>query len=95
MPDYIKNLHWLSSLACCLLAVCFFAATANAGELSALADKSGVAETGLIRLAAYTDDRSHSSKVDLQQFKKEMNHVFEVLKGIIKDDSLTEEQKQE
>lgn len=95
MPDHIKNLHWLASILGFLLAVCFFAATATAVELSPLSDKLLTAETGLIRLAAYTDDSSQSSKVDLQQLKKEMNHVFKVLNGIIKDDSLTEEQKQE
>ncbi|MBW2344448.1 MAG: cache domain-containing protein [Deltaproteobacteria bacterium] len=95
MPGLIRNLNWLASFIACLSAVAFFAATASAGELSTFADKSGAAETGLIRLAAFTDDGSQSSKVDLQQLKKEMNHVFKVLNGILKDDSLTEEQKQE
>lgn len=100
MPGYIKkyvrDLKWLAGLACCLSAVCFFAATATAGELSPFSNKLLTAETGLIRLAAYTDDKPGTSKgADLQQLKKEMNHVFKVLNGIIKDDSLTEEQKQE
>jgi hypothetical protein len=99
MPGYIKkyvrDLNWLASLACCLPAVCFFAATASAGELSPFSDKLLNAQTGLIRLAAYTDDKPGASKVDLQQLEKEMNHVFEVLNAIVKDDSLTEEQKQE
>jgi cache domain-containing protein len=95
MKKYIRDLNWLASLACCLMAVCFFAATASAGDVSPFSDKLLTAETGLIRLAANTDDGSQSSKVDLQQLKKEMNIVFKVLNGIIKDDSLTEEQKQE
>jgi len=99
MPGYIKkyirDLNWLVSLACCLLAVCFFAATATAGELSPFSDKLLTAETGLIRLAASTDNKPDASNAELQQLKKEMNHVFKVLNGIMKDDSLTEEQKQE
>ena len=99
MPVYIKkyigDLNWLVSLACCLLAVCFFAATATAGESSPFSGKVLTAETGLIRLAASTDINLGASTADLQQLKKEMNHVFKVLSGILKDDSLTEEQKQE
>jgi hypothetical protein len=99
MPGYIKKyvrvLNWLASLACCLPAVCFFAATASAGELSPFSDKLLTAETGLIRLAANTNDKPGASKAELQQLEKEMNHVFEVLNAIVKDDSLTEEQKQE
>jgi len=95
MPRLIRDLHWLASLTGCLLAIGFFAATATAGELSPFTDKLLTAETGLIRLAAYTDDSSQSSTVDLQQLEKEMNHVFKVIKGIMKDDSLTEEQKKE
>ncbi len=98
MPGYIKkylrDLNRLVILACCFSAVCFFAATATAGELSPSSDKLLTAETGLIRLAASTDNTS-ASTAELQQLKREMNEVFEVLNGIVKDDSLTEEQKQE
>jgi len=99
MPGYIKKYtrdsNWLVILACCFSAVCFLAATATAGELSPSSDKLLTAENGLIRLAASTDNKSDASAAELQQLKREMNQVFEVLNGIIKDDSLTEEQKQE
>ena len=99
MPGYIKKylrvLNRLMSLGCCLFAFCFFAATATAGELSLFSDKFLTAETGLIRLAAHTDDEPGASDAELQKLKKEMNYVFKVLTDIVKDDSLTEEQKQE
>jgi cache domain-containing protein len=95
IKKYVRDLNWLATLACCLLAVCFFAVTATAGESSPFSGKVLTAETGLIRLAASTDIKLGASTADLQQLKKEMNHVFKVLSGILKDDSLTEEQKQE
>ena len=90
-----KNLSRLVGLTCCLLAICFFGATSHAGELSSFSHSSPNNDNGLIRLAAHTSDKPGASHAELQQLKKEMNVVFKILKGIIKDDSLTEEQKKE
>ena len=89
-----RNFSLLASFTCFLLAIGLFGAKATAGELSPFSDNLLTAETGLIRLAASTDNTS-ASTAELQQLKREMNHVFEVINGIIKDDSLTEEQKKE
>ncbi|MCD6298208.1 MAG: cache domain-containing protein [Deltaproteobacteria bacterium] len=93
MPGLIRNFSWLASFTCSLLAIGFFVATATAGESSPFSDKLLTAETGLIRLAAYTEDKPQGPEVNLQRLKKEMDHVFKVLSAIMKDESLTDEEK--
>jgi len=97
MRKFIKKGKKVAGFAGILLAAALFPASSIAGDLSSLTDRPNQGETVFIRLASLdTDtDRPGASKEDLQQLEKEMKHVFAVLGSIIKDKSLTEEQKKQ
>jgi methyl-accepting chemotaxis protein len=93
MPRIILKVKSLTVFLGCLCSLVFFATTAISADIKEITAIPVNVEGVNTLLASVTEDKPLSQKVYMQVLKREMDHVFEVLSAIMKDESLSEEEK--
>ena len=94
MVSSVKKRGVVTGIAAVICAGIFFAAAAMAGDPGFSGPAPGT-PSGPVLLASTSGNGPRTPAAEFQELKKEMDHVFEVLGGILADDSLTLEQKQQ